>query len=211
MSSRSREGSPTLQEPSRGVLAPGVGGADVAAGLAEVRRLALRQLTAAAGDLTYQVLLAYAVALPAFVATEVITRGLIALRDEPREDAVFKRLAHYCPDRELPLARLRQEHRIIEHSGENLRVLLQEAASDAMVSRAEIEVAAASYLVYYGNHIAHEEEDVMPLARKMLGEADWQAARDVVPSGSDPMLGPNPQERYRMLRRRIALEAGAPA
>ena len=129
----------------------------------------------------------------------------------PREDAVFKRLAHYCPDRALPLARLRQEHRIIEHSGENLRVLLQEAASDAMVSRAEIEVAAASYLVYYGNHIAHEEEDVMPLARKMLGEADWQAARDVVPSGSDPMLGPNPQERYRMLRRRIALEAGAPA
>lgn len=39
------------------------------------------RFTAAAGDLTYQVLLAYAVALPAFVATEVITRGLIALRD----------------------------------------------------------------------------------------------------------------------------------
>src|SRR5262249_25499310 len=36
---------------------------------------------AAAGALTYQVLVAYAVALPAYVATEVITRGLIALRD----------------------------------------------------------------------------------------------------------------------------------
>lgn len=39
------------------------------------------EFTAAAGDLTYQVLLAYAVALPAYVGTEVITRGLIALRD----------------------------------------------------------------------------------------------------------------------------------
>jgi len=39
------------------------------------------EYTAAAGDLTYRVLVAYAVALPAYVATEVVTRGLIALRD----------------------------------------------------------------------------------------------------------------------------------
>jgi len=39
------------------------------------------EFTAAAGDLTYRVLVAYAVALPAYVATEVITRGLIAMRD----------------------------------------------------------------------------------------------------------------------------------
>ena len=36
---------------------------------------------AAAGALTYAVLTPYAVALPAYVGTEVITRGLIALRD----------------------------------------------------------------------------------------------------------------------------------
>lgn len=36
---------------------------------------------AAAGALTYAVLVAYAVALPAYVGTEVISRGLIALRD----------------------------------------------------------------------------------------------------------------------------------
>ena len=39
------------------------------------------EFTAAAGNLTYRVLVAYAVALPAYVATEVITRSLIALRD----------------------------------------------------------------------------------------------------------------------------------
>lgn len=36
---------------------------------------------AAAGVLTYDVLRAYAIALPAYVATEVLTRGLIALHD----------------------------------------------------------------------------------------------------------------------------------
>jgi putative peptidoglycan lipid II flippase len=36
---------------------------------------------AGASDLTYNVLVAYAIALPAYVATEVVTRGLISLRD----------------------------------------------------------------------------------------------------------------------------------
>jgi putative peptidoglycan lipid II flippase len=36
---------------------------------------------AAAGDLTYQVLTIYALGLPAYVTTELVTRGLIALRD----------------------------------------------------------------------------------------------------------------------------------
>lgn len=57
------------------------------AGLLLLGRLVIRILfergafDAAAGDLTYRVLVIYAVALPAYIATEVITRGLIALRD----------------------------------------------------------------------------------------------------------------------------------
>src|SRR5215211_942751 len=39
------------------------------------------EFTSSAGDLTFAVLVAYAMALPAYVATEVITRGLISLRD----------------------------------------------------------------------------------------------------------------------------------
>jgi putative peptidoglycan lipid II flippase len=39
------------------------------------------QFTAPAGDLTFEVLKIYAMALPAYVATELVTRGLIALLD----------------------------------------------------------------------------------------------------------------------------------
>jgi putative peptidoglycan lipid II flippase len=57
------------------------------AGLLVLGRLTIRVLfehgefDAAAGSLTYNVLAVYALALPAYVCTEVVTRGLIALRD----------------------------------------------------------------------------------------------------------------------------------
>jgi hemerythrin-like domain-containing protein len=124
----------------------------------------------------------------------------------PREDEAFRRLALRCPDRELPLARLRQEHRIIAHAGEALRSLLEEAVDDAMVLRAEIEVAAATYLVYYGNHIAKEEEDILPRAAAYLLPEDWEAVREAARGGNDPLFGDHPLERFRELRHRIATE-----
>lgn len=125
----------------------------------------------------------------------------------PREDEAFRRLAQRCPDRQLPLARLQQEHRVIATAGESLRGLLEEAAADAMVSRVEIEVAAATYLVYYGNHIAKEEEDILPRAARHLTAADWQAIKAAAPAGHDPLFGNAPEQRFHALRRRISLEA----
>ena len=125
----------------------------------------------------------------------------------PREDEAFARLAKRCPDLELPLARLGQEHRVIAQAGEALRGHLEAAVDGAIAPRAEIEIAAATYLVYYGNHIAKEEEDVLPRAAKELGAADWKAVNDAAPAGHDPVFGERPAERYRELRRQIALEA----
>jgi hemerythrin-like domain-containing protein len=125
----------------------------------------------------------------------------------PREDAVFSRLAHYLPDRQLPLARLQQEHRVIATAGTALQRLLEEVQSDAVLSRSEVEVAAATYLVYYGNHIAREEEDILPLAAMTLSAEDWRTASAAAPAGDDPLFGSRPQERFRDLRRRISLEA----
>lgn len=124
----------------------------------------------------------------------------------PREDEVFRRLVRIRPDRELPVARLRQEHRVIEHAGETLRQLLEEAAADAMVPRAEIEVAAATYLVYYGNHIQTEEEDLIPLAERLLGAEDWAAAKAAAPAAANPLRDAQQGARFAELRRRIAAE-----
>ena len=125
----------------------------------------------------------------------------------PREDAAFERLAKRCPDMELALARLEQEHRVIAHAGEVLQRHIEAILGGAIVPRAQIEVAAATYLVYYGNHIAKEEEDVLTRAAIHLTDADWEAIKNAAPMLRDPLFGTQAQERYRELRRQIAREA----
>ena len=124
----------------------------------------------------------------------------------PREDEAFERLARHCPDMELPLARLHQEHRVIAHAGETLLEQINSILEGAVMPRGELEMALATYLVYYGNHIAKEEEDVLTRAAKVLTEEDWMAVRDAAPAERDPLFGDRHEERYRELRRQIARE-----
>ena len=125
----------------------------------------------------------------------------------PREDAAFARLSARCPDLELPLARLKQEHHVIAHAGETLRNQLDAILGGAIVPMEDLEVAAATYLVYYGNHIAKEEEDILPRAAEVLTPEDWKAVRAAVLPVRDPLFGEHPEERFRELRRQIAREA----
>jgi hemerythrin-like domain-containing protein len=123
----------------------------------------------------------------------------------PREDVAFERLAQRCPELKLELARLAQEHRVIARAGEKLRDHLEAILDGSIVERAEVEVAAATYLVYYGNHLAKEDEIVLGRAAELLTPEDWQAVKAAVVPASDPLFGERPEERYRALRRHIAL------
>lgn len=96
----------------------------------------------------------------------------------PREEAAFERLAQRCPELRLELARLRQEHQVIARAGEALATLLSAALDGALIQRAQIEIAAAMYLVYYGNHIAHEEEEILGRAAQALTPEDWAAVKN---------------------------------
>jgi hemerythrin-like domain-containing protein len=125
----------------------------------------------------------------------------------PREDVAFARLARKAPELALTLERLKQEHRVIANAGEALKELLAEILEDAVVSRADLEMAAATYLVYYDAHIAREEAEVMPRVGRLLTAEDWAAVKNAVPPVKDPVFGEAPEERYRKLRRQIALEA----
>jgi hemerythrin-like domain-containing protein len=125
----------------------------------------------------------------------------------PREDVAFARLSKKAPELALALERLKQEHRVIANAGDALKALLGEILEDAMVSRADVEMAAATYLVYYDAHITREEEDVIARAGRVLTAEDWAAVKDAVPPVRDPVFGDAPEERYRKLRRQIALEA----
>jgi hemerythrin-like domain-containing protein len=125
----------------------------------------------------------------------------------PREDVAFERLAKRCPDLKLDLARLGQEHRIIARAGEKLRQHIESILDGSMIARSDVEVAAATYLVYYGNHLAKEDELVLPRAAALLAPEDWQAVKGAVGTLPDPLFGERPEDRYRALRRHIAAAA----
>jgi len=98
-----------------------------------------------------------------------------------REDAAFARLARRVRELALPLTRLQQEHRVIAHAGETLHGMLAAILDGAAAPRAEVEAAAATYLVYYRNHIAHEEREILDRAQATLTAEDWEAVRKSAP------------------------------
>ena len=129
------------------------------------------------------------------------------LHHHPREDAAFALLVEHDPGMQVPLDRLRQEHRVIAAAGEDLLRTLIEVTSDAMIARAAVEAVAAMYLVYYRHHLLQEEKEVLPRAAKLLTAKDWKAVAAAVPEGLDPLFGSKSEAGYRELRRHIALEA----
>jgi len=131
------------------------------------------------------------------------------LAHHPREDVAFARLADRDPSLRAMVARLQQEHRVIAAAGERLRELLEAILDDAFAERVQVEAACATFLVYYRHHIQTEEQGIMPRAAKLLNADDWKAIADAHAAVPDPLFGAAVEDRYRELRRKIAVEAGA--
>lgn len=126
------------------------------------------------------------------------------------EDAVFARLLARDPMLHLPINRLLQEHRVIAVAGEELRARLNEIVAGAVVLRAGVEAAAATFLAYYRHHLATEESSIVPRAERLLEPADWRALAAAVPLQPDPLFGNPPEERYLELRSRLDARVRAP-
>ena len=129
------------------------------------------------------------------------------LHHHPREDVAFALLAKRDTAMKIPLERLRQEHRVIAAAGEDLLGALSGVESGTMIERAAVEAIAAMYLVYYRHHIASEEREVLPRAKKLLSAKEWEEVAAAAPAGRDPLFGDRGDAGYRVLRRHIILEA----
>lgn len=127
----------------------------------------------------------------------------------PREDAAFEILTRYDKSLEPIVTRFLQEHRVIAAAGDTLLELLEEILEDAFVERAQVESAAATFLVYYRHHISGEDDIIIPIAAKLLQPDDWKTVREAISSEPDPLFGSAVDKRYKELRERIEAAAGA--
>jgi len=121
----------------------------------------------------------------------------------PRENVAFARLVARDPWIGLVIGRILQEHRVLENAGESLLKHLDDILEDVVIPRETVEVAAATYLVYYRHHLAAEEAEILPRAARTLKPEDWAAVAAAVPAVPDPLFGDDVAERYRELRRRL--------
>ena len=105
----------------------------------------------------------------------------------PEDISVRTDFVERDPQLQLDIARRVQEHAVIAAAGEELLGYLDRIIAGAMLERAALEKAAATYLVYYRYHLYVEERQVLPRAAELLTATDW-AAVAAIPTEPDPLF-----------------------
>ncbi len=123
---------------------------------------------------------------------------------------LFPRVRTRAPELAPVLDRLEAEHargeaaiRDLEHA-----LLAYEVMGEAR--RAGFERAAERYVGFYLDHMAVEETEVMPAARRLFSAADWAELDAAFAANRDPLTGHEPDAAYQPLFRKILMQAPAP-
>ena len=114
----------------------------------------------------------------------------------PREDAACTILATHDPRMRLPINRLHQDHRVLAVASEELVARLNQVISETYVRSESVEAAASLYLGYYRHHLAMEERQILPHARRLLTAQDWEVVARAAPACPDPLFGDTPTRTY---------------
>ncbi len=129
----------------------------------------------------------------------------------PKEsELLFPALLARCPDLGHVVAKLEQDHargetavRELEHA-----LLAFEMMGDSR--RVAFERAAETYVRQYLEHMAVEETEILPAARKHFGADDWAVLDAAFAANADPLTGPAVAPDYQPLFQRILAHAPAP-
>ena len=123
---------------------------------------------------------------------------------------LFPRLRECTPEATAVLARLDQDH----HSGASrIRELEHKLVAWELLGeprRQVFESALDEYVSFYLEHMRIEETEVLPLAERHFGEADWLMLDRAFGANRDPLVTPGPETPYVELFRSIVITTPAP-
>ena len=129
----------------------------------------------------------------------------------PKEtQLLFPQLARLAPQIQETLARLDKDHAGSERAIRDLQHLLLgwELVGDSR--RQAFEQAARYYLDLYLRHMHLEDTEVLPLAEKVLGDAEWRVLDAAFSSNCDPLSGKYPRDPiYDRLFTRIVMSGAS--
>lgn len=152
--------------------------------------------------------------LPDFAAL----RAMLFYVDEfPEKRHHYKESALLFPKlrERTPLANELLDHLDSDHAhGEQAVRALEHAllAFEMMgeARREAFEQAAQRYVDFYLTHMRHEEEEILPLALKVLAPEDWAQLDEAFGANRDALAGYEPEAEYRALFSRITNSVPAP-
>ncbi|GAB4038224.1 MAG: hypothetical protein Fur0014_06780 [Rubrivivax sp.] len=132
------------------------------------------------------------------------------LHHTKESDLLFPVLRERAPEIAPVLDRLDADHARGEAAIRELEHALLAFEVMGPSRRDAFEAAVQRYIGFYLEHMALEEEHVLPAARRVLDADDWMMLDAAFEANRDPLTGHEPGDEYRALFRRIAMAAPAP-
>jgi hemerythrin-like domain-containing protein len=130
----------------------------------------------------------------------------------PKEsDLLFPRVARVAPETMDAIVQLEKDHAKSEAAVRELQHLLLawELVGDAR--RGAFEASAKRYIASYLTHMTLEETAILPVALRVLTDADWNELDAAFATNCDPLTGTYPRDpAYDRLFTRIVMKAPAP-
>ena len=128
----------------------------------------------------------------------------------PTEDLMFDKLLERNPAREMDVARLRREHKMLrKNTAEILELLERAARHQSPESIAALRGASNDYIERLRLHMRFEETELFPSAVRCLANKDWQEIDRRVKLTQDPLFGPAVHRDFRVLYEYFATRAEA--
>jgi hemerythrin-like domain-containing protein len=132
------------------------------------------------------------------------------LHHTKESELLFPKVRERCPELAPVLQRLEDDHargeaaiRRLEHA-----LLAYEVMGESR--REAFEKAAEAYVQSYLQHMAVEETEILPAARRALLPSDWEEIDAAFAANRDPLTGHPASDEYLPLFRRILTLAPAP-
>ena len=132
-------------------------------------------------------------------------------KHHPAEDRwIFAPIRNATAEMNDVLATLTAEHVAGEDREKTLMAALKDFSASAPGSTEKLSEVIEEYATFYWSHMRTEETLILPLAERVLTEADWAAAADGFASNHDPMYGPETPNEFDALFQRIVYLAPSP-
>ena len=117
----------------------------------------------------------------------------------PTEELIFDAIQETTDQKRSRLEMLRNQHESLRIMSLKFRQALEGIVHEAVLPRDQVEQRGRELVKLERQHLAAEEKEIFPLAKKVLKKKDWKRIEDEAPKVNDPVFGDRDPARFRTL------------